>query len=481
MPRPKIEPSTLGKKEKNEACSGKRCQKACKDLIPDVEIELEVENLPKGSRFKEYRDYFVQDIQIKKIVTRYRIKVYQLPDGTLKAAKLPENINGHFGNELKQYIICQNHVNNVSQVKIKQELNSRGIQISEGQINNIIINSSEILSKEYEDIANIGITTARELRVDDTGSRHKGQNGSSIVIQNDFFTYFNTSSSKSRIQFLKTLRVKGANYILNDVALNYIEEYKPTAIQMEKLLKLKNINFANKEAYDKALIEAEITPIIFGKKLLLHIEEAGILGSIIENGLSQNLVLLSDGASQYNLFSHASCWIHAERAVKKLVPIDEADTEEIKKVRNDIWCFYERLKDYKKNPNDASKIIIEKTFDEIFSQNATSIQLAVTLKKFRTKKSDLLRVLDYPFIDLHNNSSEQDIRPIVIKRNISGPTRSDKGRNARDIFITIVKTCKKNNISILEYLTDRINGKNKIPYLPDLIAQKAKAQLIAPT
>ena len=403
-----------------------------------------------------------------------------MPDGTYVLADLPRGINSHFGNELKRYILYQNYVNNVSQVKIKQELNEIGIEISEGQINNIILNASEMLKKEYMDIGRVGITTAYELYVDDTGNRHNGENGNTLAVLNKFFSFFVSSNSKSRIQFLKTLLCGNTDYMLKNISFDFLKRYKLTEEIKYKLLQLKDINFANKLDWNNALIKSGITPMVAGKQLLIHIEEAGMLGSLINHGVSPNLVIVSDGASSFNVFNHGNCWMHAERAIKKLTPIDEIDIVEIEKVQDDIWNFYNQLKNYKKNPNDIDKVIISKKFDEIFTQTVTSMKLTAALKKFRMKKDDLLRVLDYPFIDTHNNSSELDIRSMVIKNNISGQTRSEDGRNARDSLLSITKTCKKLGISIREFLIDRLNGTNKIPYLPDLIRQRAESFLMAP-
>lgn len=394
---------------------------------------------------------------------------------------MPNLIKGHFGNNIKREIIYQNTVNNVPQKKIKQELEDKGIKISGGQINKIIINESEQISQEYEDIRTAGITSAKELRVDDTGSRHNGKNGACLVIQNDHFTHFTSSNSKSRMQFLKVLRGKNTNYVINSFSLDYINQYNPTESQKGCFKKLENINFQDRETFKQALDNVGISPLTCGKNLLLHVEEAGILGYAFNTGLPKNVIILSDGAQQYKILTHAACWIHAERSIKRLIPVDETDANEIKKICDEIWIYYELLKNYKKNPENDQKIILCKQFDKIFSQTVTSIQLAAALKKFRTNKDDLLRVLDYPFIDLHNNSSEQAIRPMVIKKKVSGQTRSDAGRNARDVFISVIKTCRKHGISAFEYLDDRISETKKIPYLPDLIIQKSKLFQSAPT
>ena len=52
-------------------------------------------------------------------------------------------------------------------------------------------------------------------------------------------------------------------------------------------------------------------------------------------------------------------------------------------------------------------------------------------------------VLDRPEIPLHTNGSENDIRCHVTRRKISGGTRSDAGRDCRDAFLGLAKTCAK--------------------------------------
>jgi hypothetical protein len=70
---------------------------------------------------------------------------------------------------------------------------------------------------------------------------------------------------------------------------------------------------------------------------------------------------------------------------------------------------------------------------------------------------------------LHNNLSERDIRDYVKKRKISGSTRSENGRKARDTFASLKKTCKELAFSFNKYLHDRISGENKIANLGESV------------
>jgi hypothetical protein len=56
-------------------------------------------------------------------------------------------------------------------------------------------------------------------------------------------------------------------------------------------------------------------------------------------------------------------------------------------------------------------------------------------------------VVDRPEIPLHTNGSENDVRCHVTRRKLSGGTRSDIGRDCRDAFLGIVKTCAKLEIA----------------------------------
>ena len=65
-------------------------------------------------------------------------------------------------------------------------------------------------------------------------------------------------------------------------------------------------------------------------------------------------------------------------------------------------------------------------------------------------------VLERPEIPLHTNGSENDIRCQVTRRKISGGTRSDPGRDCRDAFLGLAKTCAKLGISFWDYLGSRL-------------------------
>ena len=65
-------------------------------------------------------------------------------------------------------------------------------------------------------------------------------------------------------------------------------------------------------------------------------------------------------------------------------------------------------------------------------------------------------VLERPEIPLHTNGSENDIRCQVTRRKVSAGTRSGIGRDCRDAFLSLAKTCDKLGIALWDYLGSRL-------------------------
>jgi len=111
-------------------------------------------------------------------------------------------------------------------------------------------------------------------------------------------------------------------------------------------------------------------------------------------------------------------------------------------------------------------------FDAIFTTRTCFPTLNGLLKRLNARKSELLAVLERPQVPLHTNGSENDIRTHVTRRKVSGGTRSDSGRDCRDAFLGLMKTCNKQSIRFWDYLGARlkVQGATHVPRLADLIS-----------
>ena len=159
--------------------------------------------------------------------------------------------------------------------------------------------------------------------------------------------------------------------------------------------------------------------------------EGALLGSLIAHGVSPELIVVSDGAGQYDLLVHAACWIHAERPLARLIPYSDEHGAAIARVRGQIWELYQDLKAYRQQPEPSRSGDLESRFDALCGQRTGFPSIDGILKGMQAHRSALLRVLERPAVPLHTNLSEGHIRDYVKKRKISGGTRSRIGPSER--------------------------------------------------
>lgn len=474
-PRPKFPPATLGKGNKGNGNGNTKKQKSIDPntnlkKINSQEIIVTPPDIPEGSRFKGYSNFHVEELNIEAIKIRYRLAVYETPSGEILRGRLPCNLNGkHFGPELVAYCLDQYHGRCVTRPQLLEQLLGYGVKISAGELDNILIVDKEIFHEEKAAVFEAGIAHSEYLNTDDTGARHNGKNGVCTHIGSPLFCYFESTSSKSRINFLEILRGRQVDYILSEDALLYAFDQGISERSQATLDDHVDKRFKDKKAWERFLKRKGIT----SEKNQRIATEAALLGSAIFHGLSPTMGIMSDAAGQFNVLIHALCWIHEERHYRKFISLTEDEGVLIDGIRDAIWNIYEQLKEYKDTPNRELRIQIEEEFDGLFRCKTESNAINDLLKNTLSRREGLLKVLDYPGLPLHNNDSERDIREYVKKRKISGSTRSKLGREARDTFASLKKTCKKLGVCFWDYLRDRTGKFGQIKLLSDLIAEKA--------
>jgi hypothetical protein len=215
----------------------------------------------------------------------------------------------------------------------------------------------------------------------------------------------------------------------------------------------------------------------FGAAHRRLVTEAALVGAIVARGLLTETVIVSDDAGQFDVLTHALCWIHAERHLRRLVCVTAEQQRLVDLQRQLVWWFYTDLKLYKDEPTPARRAALRTRFERIFGRVTGFAELDAVVARLRANKAELLMVLDRPEIPLHSNGSERDIRCLVTKRKISGETRSKAGKQARDTFLSLLKTCTKLAVSFWDYLGARLKipEASAVPWLPDLIRQQAPA------
>ena len=200
--------------------------------------------IPEGSVRNGYSSFFVQELEIQAKTIRYQLEQWLTPEGKTLSGRPPKSLQGHhFGPQLQAFLLMQHHGCAVTQPMLLEQLWEMGVSISNAQLSNLLTKGHDTFHAEKNELLAAGIRHSHYVQVDDTGDRHKGQNGHCTVITNDLFTWFESTFSKSRANFLSLLHSPWVTYVLNDEALTYLEQCKLAKKWLKKLSEYKGVHF----------------------------------------------------------------------------------------------------------------------------------------------------------------------------------------------------------------------------------------------
>jgi CheY-like chemotaxis protein len=251
--RPVLKPSgmeTASEPKPPSPPKGRRGPVRPRVAVEDQVIEATV---PLGSRFKGYADFLVQDLVLRVRCLRYRRERWLTPDGQLIVAPLPGGVDGHFGPELRRFVLAQYHQGQVTVPRLVAQLRAIGLAISTRQVMRLLIKGQQRFLDEARDVLRAGLAQAAWITVDDTGARHKAANSTCTQVGNDHFAWFGTTASKSRLNFLELLRAGHLDYVINAEALAYMRERALSGPVIERLATQPERYFPDQSAWQAHL------------------------------------------------------------------------------------------------------------------------------------------------------------------------------------------------------------------------------------
>jgi hypothetical protein len=142
--------------------------------VDDLVVKVAV---PEGSRFKGHEPFLVQDLVISAKATCYQRERWVTPDGRTILAPLPAGIEGHFGPELRRFVLMQYHQGQSTLPRLAALLRSLGVSISKRQLQRLLTDKQQSFVAEARDVLRAGLETSPYVSADDTGARHAGKNG----------------------------------------------------------------------------------------------------------------------------------------------------------------------------------------------------------------------------------------------------------------------------------------------------------------
>lgn len=179
-------------------------------------------------------------------------------------------------------------------------------------------------------------------------------------------------------------------------------------------------------------------------------------------------VISSDDFSAYNGYpveSQQKCLAHMRRHFLRLIQTPGRDNKQIGEVfvdlvddafagyrefqaTNDWEQYIDWATQFKSKLKDAISLWVPKA-------GATALNLLV---KLRDKYDSWWYFLDHPEVPPDNNLAERSLRLAVIKRKVSGGSRSFGRFQDTTYLLTVVQTCRCQERSVIDFLTDALRA-----------------------
>ena len=467
--------SSERERHKGKAWS-KRSKKKAIRIDREQVLKVASEILPADAEFKGCEDVVVQDIVFgTDNICFHKEKYYSPSEGKSYLAALPRGYEGQFGPGIKSLSIAMYYAAQMTEPKILELLRSVGVQISDGQVSNLLIKGQDEFHAEKDAVYEAGLGSSPWHNLDETGTRVNGQNQHCHIVCNPLYTAYHTTVSKDRQTVIDVLRNgRPRSFLLNDEAAGYLEKVGLSAETRQKLSGL-----PQEERLDEATMHgllAQHLPGLSSRQCKWVLDAAAVAAYHVERSYPVARLLVCDDAHQFRWVTEdlGLCWVHEGRHYKKMTPYVAQHRKLLDEFLGRFWRFYDQLLSYREQPTPQERERLNRGFDDLFSTVTGFDALDERIAKTRAKKRSLLMVLEHPEIPLHNNPAELGARMRVRKRAISFGPRTAAGAKAWDSFMTLAATAKKLRVSFYHYMHDRISGANQMPSLASLIESRAK-------
>ncbi len=316
-------------------------------------------------------------------------------------AELPDGYEGQFGPGIKALTLAFYYGIGTSEPKILEFFENVGIQISAGEISNLLIKKQEDFHAEKDAVYEAGLQSSPWQQTDDTLTRVDGQNQHCHVVCNPVYTSYHTRASKDRLSVLDVLcNGRKRLFRLNEETIGYLKGIPWSKAAWRKIRSWKSERDWEETVFLDRLDEG--LPGLSKQQRKILIDAAAVTAYHAQKDYPVIQALVCDDAPQFNWLGQEMmlCWVHAGRHYKKLMPVIALHRELLNEFLKQFWEYYHQLLDYCQNPTVEERMRLEIAFDDLFSNHTGYDALDQRIAKTKAKKNSLLLVLQYPELPL---------------------------------------------------------------------------------
>src|SRR6266480_3150071 len=376
--QPTIKPNTPQAPPKDHASEQERhtpqgWAKGCKtDRIPidrEQVLLVDPDRLPPDAQFKGYEAVVVQDVIFHTDnVLFHKEKFYSPSQHRTYLASLPQGYSGQFGPGIKSLALVLYFGARMSEPKVAELLRSVGIQISDGQVSNLLIKDQAAFHVEKAALYQAGLASSPWQHLDDTSTRVNGQNGYCHIVCNPLYTAYFTTEAKDRLTVLDVLtNHRPRRFLVNTEALNFLEVCGLSTVRRQQLAQLPGDTLL-----DDVVIHALLDTHLPGlgpqqRKWILDATAVAAYHAELESPVVR--LLVCDDAPQFTLVTDelALCWVHEGRHYKKLLPSLPYHQTLLEAFVQRFWAYYAQLLAYRTQPKPEEAARLERAFEAVFT------------------------------------------------------------------------------------------------------------------
>ena len=427
-------------------------------IIPDSRIK----------RKKGYKEVFIQDISFSTSVIKYRLECGYDENNKFIIADLPVQVHGEFGVGILAMVKMLYYQCRVPMDKIHLVLKNFGIIIGKAVVVKMCHFLDDRMKKELDLARGTSINKTKVAQMDDTGALVSNKNHHTFALSTEHVTVLTTINSKSMMSAMYAYTGgQRVFYSINPDFLFLLRKLVAEDKYQKYFKKLTRNRPYTEEEFNKVMQPFDGEQNVHRAHQIRLCALRAWIKSYPKN--VPEAILVTDDAGNFKFMghNHQLCWVHELRHYRKLEALTDVHRELKDQILTILYDFYKKLKLFKQGL--VSKFDIQSDFDLITRIKTGFVALDEVIGRTKKREHGLLAVLRYPFVPLHNNLCEQDLRENVIKRKVSGGTKTEKGTYSWDVGLSLVHTCRKLKISFYRYLKDRYSMAHQLPKLSDLV------------
>jgi hypothetical protein len=386
----------------------KKSKKVELQIDRDEVLKVDTKQLPTDAEYKGCETVVVQELLVKTENVRFhKEKYYSASKGKTYLAELPPGYAGQFGPGIKSMILALYFGVGTSEPKIREFLVNMGVQISKGEVSDLLIQKQETFHAESEAVYEAGLRSSPWQQSDHTETRVNGERRYCQVVCNPAYSSYHTRPKVDRLTALDVLRQgRKRIFLLNEEAFGYLENVALSKAAQTVLPKWRSEKVWEETAFMKRLEKA--LPNLNIQQRTAILGAAAVAAYHAEKGVPIVDTLVCDDASVFHWLTRAMmlCWVHDGRAYKKLEPVIALHRQQQEDFLKNYWDYYHQLLAYREKPTAEERKRLESQFDTLFATKTGYADLDQRIAKTCAKKTSLLQVLQHPELPLHNNASE---------------------------------------------------------------------------